>query len=91
MQNGCVIAYESRKIKTHELNYPTHDLELAVVVHAMARWSHFLLGHHFELHSNHQSLQYIFIETNHNARQKRYMKLLCKYDFMYITLRKRKI
>ena len=26
IQDGHVIAYESRKLKDHELNYPTHDL-----------------------------------------------------------------
>ena len=34
MQDGCVIAYASRQLKKHEVNYPTHDLELATVVHA---------------------------------------------------------
>ena len=29
---GKVVAYGSRQLKTHEQNYPTHDLELAVVV-----------------------------------------------------------
>ncbi|WVZ81665.1 hypothetical protein U9M48_029018, partial [Paspalum notatum var. saurae] len=29
MQDGKVIAYASRKLKDHEQNYPTHDLELA--------------------------------------------------------------
>lgn len=38
MRNGCVVAYESRKLKNHKLNYPVHDLELAVVVHALVRW-----------------------------------------------------
>ena len=41
MQDGQVIAYESRKLKEHELNYPTHDLELAAIVHALVRWRHF--------------------------------------------------
>ncbi|XP_022854588.1 uncharacterized protein LOC111375904 [Olea europaea var. sylvestris] len=27
MQNGKVVAYASRQLKTHELNYPTYDLE----------------------------------------------------------------
>ena len=31
MQEGRVIAYGSRQLKTHELNYPTHDLELVAV------------------------------------------------------------
>ena len=56
MQDGRVITYESRKLKDHELNYPTHDLELASVVHALVHWRHFLLGHRFELHSNHCNL-----------------------------------
>ena len=34
MQNGRVVAYDSRQLKIHERNYPTHDLELAVVVFA---------------------------------------------------------
>ncbi|KAG8501449.1 hypothetical protein CXB51_003789 [Gossypium anomalum] len=29
MQEGKVVAYASRQLKTHEVNYPTHDLELA--------------------------------------------------------------
>ena len=35
IQEGHVIAYESRKLKTHENNYATYDLEMVVVIHAM--------------------------------------------------------
>jgi hypothetical protein len=35
MQEGRVIAYASRQLCQHEEHYPTHDLELAVVVHAL--------------------------------------------------------
>ena len=44
MQNGKVIAYASRKLEVHEKNYPTHDLELAVVVFALKIWWHYLNG-----------------------------------------------
>jgi hypothetical protein len=35
MQENRVIAYASRALRPHEKNYPTHDLELAAVVHAL--------------------------------------------------------
>jgi hypothetical protein len=44
MQEGRVVAYSSRQLKIHEKNYPTHDLELAVVVHALKTWRHYLYG-----------------------------------------------
>ena len=37
-QEGHVIAYESRKLKIHEKNYATYDLELAVVIHSLKMW-----------------------------------------------------
>ncbi|KAA0056189.1 ty3-gypsy retrotransposon protein [Cucumis melo var. makuwa] len=44
MQQGKVVAYASRQLKSHEQNYPTHDLELAVVVFALKIWRHYLYG-----------------------------------------------
>jgi hypothetical protein len=35
MQEGYVVAYASRQLRKYEQNYPTHNLELAVVVHAL--------------------------------------------------------
>ncbi|KAL2243791.1 UNVERIFIED_CONTAM: Retrovirus-related Pol polyprotein from transposon [Sesamum indicum] len=34
MQHGRIIAYASRQLRPHEMNYLTHDLELAAIVHA---------------------------------------------------------
>ena len=41
MQEGRVVSYASRQLKPHELNYATHDLELAAVVHALKTWRHY--------------------------------------------------
>jgi hypothetical protein len=35
MQEGQVVCYASRQLRKHEWNYPTHDLELAAVAHAL--------------------------------------------------------
>jgi hypothetical protein len=44
MQDNRVIAYASRALRTHEQNYPTHDLELAAIIHALNIWRHHLMG-----------------------------------------------
>ena len=60
MQEGRVIAYASRQLKQHEEHYPTHDLELAAVVHALKIWWHYLLGNTCHIYTDHKSLKYIF-------------------------------
>ena len=54
------MAYEARKLKTYEMNYPTHDLELAAVVFALKKWRHYLYGVVFEIFTDHKSLKYLF-------------------------------
>ncbi|GKD89164.1 putative reverse transcriptase domain-containing protein [Tanacetum coccineum] len=44
MQREKVIAYASRRLKVHEKNYTTHDLELGAVVFALKMWRHYLYG-----------------------------------------------
>jgi hypothetical protein len=44
MQEGRVVVYSSRRLKIHERNYPTHDLGLKVVVHALKTTRHYLYG-----------------------------------------------
>jgi hypothetical protein len=60
MQEGQVIAYASCQLQKHEVNYLTHDLELAIVVHALKIWRHYLLGNACNIYTNHKSLKYIF-------------------------------
>ncbi|WMV37382.1 hypothetical protein MTR67_030767 [Solanum verrucosum] len=43
IQNGKVIAYALRKLKMHEKNYPTHDLELATIVFTLKIWKHYFM------------------------------------------------
>jgi hypothetical protein len=60
MQDGNVVAYASRQLRKHEAHYPTHDLELPVVVHALKIWRNYLMGKRCELYMDHKSLKYIF-------------------------------
>jgi hypothetical protein len=66
MQEGHVIAYASHQLRKHEQNYPTHDLELAAVIHALKIWRHYLLGHRCQIYTDHKSLKYIFTQNDLN-------------------------
>ena len=80
MQNENVIAYASRKLKSHEQNYLTYDLELAAVIFALKKWRHYLYGMTFEVYTDHKSLKYLFSQKELNLRQRRWMEFLKDYD-----------
>jgi hypothetical protein len=80
MQDNRVIAYVSRALRPHEQNYPTHDLELAAVVHALKTWRHYLMGTHYNIYTDHKSLKYIFTQADLNMRQRRWLELIKDYD-----------
>jgi hypothetical protein len=79
-KEGRVIAYASRALRPHEINYPTHDLELAAVVHALKMWRHYLMGNHCNIFTDHQSLKYIFTQSDLNMRQGRWLEFIKDYD-----------
>ncbi|KAL0553698.1 hypothetical protein IC582_007601 [Cucumis melo] len=80
MQKGKVVAYASRQLKKHERNYPTHDLELAVVVLALKLWRHYLYGERCHIFTDHKSLKYIFDQKELNLKQRRWLELIKDYD-----------
>ncbi|KAJ9552821.1 LOW QUALITY PROTEIN: hypothetical protein OSB04_016866 [Centaurea solstitialis] len=80
MQRGRVIAYASRQLKTHESNYPTHDLELAAVVFALKIWRHYLYGVKCTIYTDHRSLRYFLEQPNLNMRQRRWLDVVKDYD-----------
>jgi ribonuclease HI len=65
---------------SHELNYPTHDLELAAVVHALKIWRHYIMGTKCQVYTDHKSLKYIFTQKDLNLRQRRWLELIKDYD-----------
>jgi hypothetical protein len=69
MQDGHVVVYASRQLRKHEEKYPTHDLELTAVVHALKIWRHYIMGKRCEVYSDHKSLKYIFTHPDLNLWQ----------------------
>ena len=80
MQEGKVVAYASRQLKVHEQNYPTHDLELVAVVHALKIWRHYLIGNKCAVYTDHKSLKYFFTQSELNMRQRHWLELIKDYQ-----------
>jgi hypothetical protein len=80
MQDGRVIAYASRQLRRHEEHYPTHDLDLLAVVHALKVWRHYLLRNLVHIYMEHKSLKYLFTQADLNMRQRRWLELIKDYE-----------
>jgi hypothetical protein len=81
IQEGSVVCYESQKFNEHEINYVTHDLYLATIMHDLKMWRHYLMGRKFVLMIDHCGLRHLFDQPKLNARQARWMDLLSEFDF----------
>jgi hypothetical protein len=68
MQEGRVISYSSRQLRRHKEHYPTHDLELVVVVLALGMLRYYLLGNVVHIYTDNKSLKYIFTQLDLNMR-----------------------
>ena len=83
MQKGKVITHASIHFTVHEINFPTHDVELATIIFALELWRHYLYGDHVDVLNDQKSVQYVFTQKELNLKQRRWLELL-KDDDMII-------
>lgn len=60
MQYGRVVAYGLRQLKTHEKNYPAHDLGLIAIYLCSQIWRHYLQSETSKTYIEHKSLMHLF-------------------------------
>ena len=58
-QNNHAVAYASRALTSSEKNYSVIQRECLAVVFALKQFRHYLLGRHFQLHTDHAPLQWL--------------------------------
>lgn len=76
-----VIIYASWKLKSNELNYPNHDLELAVVIFILKIWWHYLYGYKFYIFTYHLCLKNFLTQKDINMRQQHWLEYMKDYGF----------
>jgi len=60
MQDGYLIAFESRELNKRECLKSTFNKEMLTIMHALAKWRQYLLGSKLSIRTNHNNLQYLF-------------------------------
>ena len=77
------VAYVSRRLNKHELNYSVQELECLAIVYSVKKFRHYLLGSPFEIKvmSDHQSLQYLKKGREAGGRIARWAMALSEYNY----------
>ena len=56
-ESAWPVAFESQQLHGAELHYLIHEQEMLAIIHALKKWHVNLLGSHFTIHTDHQTLQ----------------------------------
>jgi hypothetical protein len=80
-----VVAYESRRLKPAERNYPTHDRELLAVMEVLRKWRHYIQnGHQTKVYTDNIATKYILTKPTLMGRQKKWAEQLADYDVEFL-------
>ena len=56
MQEGRPMAFESQPLKGKDLHKPNYEKEMMAILHALKKWNPYLIGRHFKVKTDHDSL-----------------------------------
>ncbi|GMJ03809.1 hypothetical protein HRI_004050100 [Hibiscus trionum] len=62
MQEGHLVAFESRKLNETEKKYTVHEKEMTIVVHCLRIWRHHLLGSRFVVFTDNVANSYFLTQ-----------------------------
>ena len=70
MQEGRPLAFESQPLKGKDLHKPIYEKEIMEILHALNKWRPYIIGRHFKVKTNHDSLKY-FLEQRLSSKEKK--------------------
>ncbi|KAL0456568.1 UNVERIFIED_CONTAM: Transposon Tf2-11 polyprotein [Sesamum latifolium] len=82
VQDGHLVAFESRKLKDVERRYSVHEKELMAVIHCLRLWRHYLLGSPFMVKTDNTAMSHFMTQLKLTSRQARWQELLSEFHFV---------
>lgn len=80
-QQGHPIAFFNNPFSPKLLRSSTYVWELLAITSAIKKWRQYLLGHHFTIITNHQSLKELLMQVIQTSEQHMYLARLMGYDY----------
>ncbi|MCO5547665.1 hypothetical protein L7F22_001116 [Adiantum nelumboides] len=90
MQDGRVVAYESRILQGSEKTMQVYKKDLSAVIHALLSWKHYLLGADFVVQKDHQILQYFLTQAKLSEKHMRWANILSMFHFQIVHVEGKK-
>jgi hypothetical protein len=76
-----LLSFSRRKLSIAEINYTTTEREGLSMVYALQKFHHYLLGGHFNMFTDHSTLNYLVNKPVLGGRICRWILLFQEYDF----------
>jgi hypothetical protein len=91
MQEGRPLAFESRPLKGRDLHKPIYEKEMMAILHALKKWHPYLIGRHFKVKTDHDSLKYFLEQRLSSEEQQKWVTKILGYDFEIVYKKGRKM
>jgi hypothetical protein len=84
MQEGRPLAFTSKQLSERNLGKPIYEKEMLAILHVIDLWHPYLLGQHFQIKTDHQSLKYFLEQCISSPEQQKWVTKLFGYDYEII-------
>ena len=84
MQEGRPISFESHPIKGKYFKKSIYEKEMLEILHALKKWQPYLMGRHFKVKTDHDSLKHFLEQTLSSEEQQKWVTNMLDYDFEII-------
>ena len=81
IQDGHLVAYESKKFSDIEVRWRTHEKEMIAIVYALHKWRHYVQDKFTKVVTDNISLQYFQSQPKLSPKQARWQDFLAEFDF----------
>ena len=84
MQDEIPITFKKIPIKGKYLHKAIYEKEMLAILHALKKWRPYLMGRHFKVKTDHDSLKYLLEQILSSEEQQKLVTKMLGYDFEII-------